>query len=502
MTYQLAWVSDDSFITLRYVNNVLDGYGPVYNINERVLGYTHPLWFLCVLTGSLIFGNPALVAIGLGLALTCATMLSFAWLLYSSAKYSWVSVAVLGLASILLVSSDSWLSFQTSGLENSLTHIILLFIVNECVLQKIKRPSLLAFLLTLLCLNRPDCIFLALPIGLLVLKNGKLKDIPLICLAIAPGIMWLIFSWSYYGHPLPNTGEAKLAVYPSHWHAITQGLLYLQDWFNYETLACVGTIAFLLLALGLDRSAGVLAIAIGIVLQALWVIWIGGDFMRGRFLIILLTSSIFLGAFVLSRLQRKSLILPALAGLAVTFLVLVVLGPIRVAADKNVSAEANPGIVNERLFYSGNTLDQYLRFGSFNLGTVSNDVGILRNYVSKCGPLTLHLRNPGTIGYFTGNQVTIIDALGLTDRFIAQLPRKNLINQFPRPGHPDKFIPIEYLSSRGDIRIVPDWFRKLKSSDCTLNKLRFNSAKDDVFMGLNNQMIRLPLEKKPSTLEL
>ncbi len=41
-----AWVSEDAFITLRYVNNMLHGFGPVFNVGERVQGYTHPLWFL------------------------------------------------------------------------------------------------------------------------------------------------------------------------------------------------------------------------------------------------------------------------------------------------------------------------------------------------------------------------------------------------------------------------------------------------------------------------
>lgn len=32
-----AWVSEDAFITLRYVNNMLHGFGPVFNVGERVL---------------------------------------------------------------------------------------------------------------------------------------------------------------------------------------------------------------------------------------------------------------------------------------------------------------------------------------------------------------------------------------------------------------------------------------------------------------------------------
>jgi arabinofuranosyltransferase len=42
--FRHAWVSDDAFITLRTVRNLLQGDGLRWNLNERVQGYTHPLW--------------------------------------------------------------------------------------------------------------------------------------------------------------------------------------------------------------------------------------------------------------------------------------------------------------------------------------------------------------------------------------------------------------------------------------------------------------------------
>ena len=46
-----AWLSDDAYITLRTVSNWLAGFGPVWNVGERVQAYTHPLWLLA-LTGA------------------------------------------------------------------------------------------------------------------------------------------------------------------------------------------------------------------------------------------------------------------------------------------------------------------------------------------------------------------------------------------------------------------------------------------------------------------
>ena len=41
-----AWVSDDALITLRSALNITHGWGPGFNATEAVQAYTHPLWFL------------------------------------------------------------------------------------------------------------------------------------------------------------------------------------------------------------------------------------------------------------------------------------------------------------------------------------------------------------------------------------------------------------------------------------------------------------------------
>jgi arabinofuranosyltransferase len=53
-----AWVGDDAFITLRTVDNFINGYGLVWNIGEKVQTYTHPLWML-VLSGVYFFTHEA-----------------------------------------------------------------------------------------------------------------------------------------------------------------------------------------------------------------------------------------------------------------------------------------------------------------------------------------------------------------------------------------------------------------------------------------------------------
>lgn len=52
-----SWVTDDAFITFRSVMNFVDGYGPVFNVGERVQSFTHPLWFLLLSFGGLLDVN-------------------------------------------------------------------------------------------------------------------------------------------------------------------------------------------------------------------------------------------------------------------------------------------------------------------------------------------------------------------------------------------------------------------------------------------------------------
>ena len=38
-----AWLCDDAYITFRTVENTVEGFGPRWNVIERVQTYTHPL---------------------------------------------------------------------------------------------------------------------------------------------------------------------------------------------------------------------------------------------------------------------------------------------------------------------------------------------------------------------------------------------------------------------------------------------------------------------------
>lgn len=43
-----AWMGDDAFITMRTIDNFVNGYGLRWDLLERVQTFTHPLWLFLI----------------------------------------------------------------------------------------------------------------------------------------------------------------------------------------------------------------------------------------------------------------------------------------------------------------------------------------------------------------------------------------------------------------------------------------------------------------------
>ena len=54
---QNAWLHEDAFITYRSIDNLINGYGPTWNITERVQTFTHPLWFFVIAAAHALTGE-------------------------------------------------------------------------------------------------------------------------------------------------------------------------------------------------------------------------------------------------------------------------------------------------------------------------------------------------------------------------------------------------------------------------------------------------------------
>src|SRR5439155_8812879 len=76
--WQHRWMSEDAFIVLRVVRNLLAGHGRVFNVGERVEIYTSPLWVgLLALAGRLApTVRPEWIAVAGGVAWSGVGLLS------------------------------------------------------------------------------------------------------------------------------------------------------------------------------------------------------------------------------------------------------------------------------------------------------------------------------------------------------------------------------------------------------------------------------------------
>ena len=436
-----AWLSDDAFITLRTVDNFVNGYGLTWNPGERVQSYTHPLWMLLLTSVYTLTREPVYTTLFLGVAISLAAAVLFSLRVASSTM-----AAAFGL--LLMILSKGFMDYSTSGLENPLTNLLLVsfFAVYFGRKPSVRTVLLLSLISSLVALNRLDALLLCLPAllyafvqvrsarGLLALVAGQL-----------PLLLWLGFATIYYGFPFPNTAYAKLNTGVPVSELTAQGFYYFINSLEVDPI----TLATILLGLGaavFSREKAQWVIAAGIVLYLVYVVRIGGDFMSGR----MLTAPFLVAVVLVARLDFRSLS-PVAGVAALALLVLVGL-----AAPMNTLSNSAPplnseaalayltgpnsaGITDERLVYSGGT--------GLLVGSRAHDlpdhnrVRVGKEFRAQ-GPSVQTKGAVGMIGYYAGPQVHIIDVMALTEPLLARLPAFQDVNW--RIGHFERVIPEGY----------------------------------------------------------
>ena len=219
----VAWfLCDDAFISFRYVRNLLEGHGLVFNPGEHVEGYSNFLW---VLELAAIWGlsgvAPERAAPWLSVAFTAGTIAAMMWwiarlpLLRHRGLVAWMALG--------LVCASATFAVWTSGggLETRQFTFFIVLAVMCLSLYRDSHRGLLAASLSLAAaaLTRPEGPLLAaLCCGWFVIQRmadtGRFNPDwrRLICLA-APVVVLVgahfLWRYGYYGEWLPNTWYAK-----------------------------------------------------------------------------------------------------------------------------------------------------------------------------------------------------------------------------------------------------------------------------------------------------
>ena len=288
-----AWMCDDAYITLRTVDNFVSGFGPRWNVVERVQTYTHPLWMF-VLALPYYFTREAYFT---PLVVSMLASVAAMWLFVARIAVS-TAAAIVG-ASVLIF-SRAFVEFSTSGLENPLTHLLLaVFFVLYWRPERRHYLTLLWTVTSLIMVNRIDAGLLVLPAVLIqTYRAGWRPGATAMMFGLIPLATWELFSIVYYGFPFPNTAYAKLSTGIPPGEVASQGFAYLLNSAANDPVTLLAIGVFVSVALAAQPRV-TWPVALGTVLYVMYVVRVGGDFMSGRFL----TAPLFCAVALFARFQ-------------------------------------------------------------------------------------------------------------------------------------------------------------------------------------------------------
>ena len=442
-----AWLTDDAFISFRYAQNLVAGHGLVYNIGERVEGYTNFLWTvlaaLALALGAdiVVFAYAAGVAIALALIIATYAvgrpLLGPGWALVA-ALFVGTSQSLLvytargggletGLFALLaLLASGAYLgsvrAFGRSSVRAGQRRLVLAGLLFG--LATLTRPegALLLALTALHCavtgLGRATCTMHRGPWPGEVARHIALLTLPC-ALVVLPFFAWRL---GYYGDPLPNTFYVKAGGGPGAW---LRGLAYLGSF----ALDFGGPLLLFapLALLAARRSQSYLLLLC--VTYAAYVGAVGGDHFPGhRFLVPLVPWLALLMAGGMAAVLGR--LIPRAPRIATALLAVLLIAYSGYALTRSARYDA---------VLAGN--DESLWLWA-EIGAWLHDNTAADESVAAMGA--------GAIAFYADRPV--IDLLGLTERHIARVPS----TEGAAPGH-EKRDPAYVLDVRRPTYIPRIW---------------------------------------------
>lgn len=299
-------VIDDAYISFQYAKNLATGHGPVFNIGERVEGYTNFLWIVVMtpvwwLSGAdqelftrIVFGiTIGLAVVALGLVADVGRRL-----LKNGALPAVAAVLLLGF-------DDSFVTYSILGLEKHLLAVCMLLGLWLSVTKPARWEIWLGLSFALAGMTRPDGLlwmgtyFVAQLLGLLPGMDPALRPTKAALLRVGAtflAVFLTYYAWryAYYGYPVPNTFYLKVGATLL---ALSRGVEYVREFVSER----YGVPLLALGALALVRVFWVRWLLLHAVLHVSYIVYVGGDFYPGhRFLLVLVPTLALLTGAVLN----------------------------------------------------------------------------------------------------------------------------------------------------------------------------------------------------------
>jgi hypothetical protein len=390
---------DDAYISYRYSANWAAGAGPVFNLGERVEGYTNFLHVLVLRQCQALGLDPVRCARLLGtLAHLALIGLCFAFALTRLRRTAWQALG----ASTLVATHAALAVWARSGLETVPFAFLVLAATYAFVGESGGRHLVSGALFGLVALSRADGFVLAAcTIAFLIVRTrsvrGAMSFLTALAVVFVPHLLWRL---SYYGYPLPNSYYLKTG---GDYFQQIRGLFYAYNFvepFGGIALFCLP----LLLIARRDRARDATRLYLWtlIVGWSGYTIWAGGDHMPvARFFVpvVPLLALLWMETAVeFAALWQGRSRVAAVAGVGVMLVAIVSgIGP----TLNQRRLPASYAISHRTLVHQWSMAGRWLR--------------------AHYPPQTLMATEPaGAVAYLSG--LRIVDMLGVNDLHIAHLP--------------------------------------------------------------------------------
>lgn len=432
------FVCDDAYISFRYARQLAEGHGLVFNIGERVEGYTNLLWVLWLALFERLHIDPALVSRLTSVA--CGALLLVLMLRFVERRLqpSMATLTATGVFFALLPTVGVW---ATSGLE-TMPFALAYFGVFERLALDPERPRGVQAGLwgaAAVLLRADGAAWVLILIAFAALSWSRTWSVATLrgaaiaaLLVIAVTTVHLGWRYSYYGELLPNTALVKGGFSMARVRRGVVAMAAIVAAVPWLAIVPAGALALRSrLPLLAVQALGVLACAACVVIE------IGGDFMAmGRMLVPAMPFLAIVFAAIATAVVMR--VQPAASR---QWLAVAVMTPLLVVPS--LDGRKLPNSVVRRLnFRYGIPPQTEIEFwrGMRDRAAEGVEIGAALRANTKPGE-SLILGRIGAVGYTT--DLRILDVFGLIDRDVARQP----ITRTVLPGH-DKEVEPDFFMSR------------------------------------------------------
>jgi len=451
------WLADDAYISFRVVDNLVEGHGLRFNLDERVQVFTNPLWVLFLIPVHWVARNIFVSSFALTLLVNLLT-----W--WGALRAFRSSVVAFPLFAVGALTSKAFVDYSSSGLENPASHAIAVLFLAHFLTRGADHHESEKYLVQslLLCalavVDRVDhALLYFVPAAYLLWTQRSARTLRLAAVCATPILLWFAFALVYYGFLFPNTAYAKLNIEWTLEEKLYHGYLY------WASLIHTDPFTFVVILLGLfsaaiAHGARYRAVGVSLLLYLSYMTTVGGDHMMGRFFSTPFVISLFLTVRFFSEqvwpalaARGVSALVPigCSAGIASIFLLMspvsVLTAPVRYPYQRGAWIGVND-IMDEKAVWFARSSPSLHRMSTYYAGfdrfvfdeNLAREVQTFRETGRKA-----HVVDAlGYIPYYAGSQLHFVDEFGLTDALIARIP-----SNYKHFNHFKRSIPAGYMET-------------------------------------------------------